>query len=835
MSKFVCSVVLGCVVSMLTIMPTPAQETKPQKQEISFLDRIQAPKGFQVEKLYEVPDNQGSWVSLTTDPKGRLITSDQYGKLYRVTPPTKGKAIQVEQIPVDLGEAQGLLWAFDSLYVMVNRGGKYESGLYRVQDTNNDDVLDSAKLLRALNGRTEHGPHAVILAPDGKSLFVIAGNHTKLTDLADSRASKKWDEDSLLTRMWDASGHAVGRMAPGGWIAKVDPDGKNWTLWCAGFRNAYDIAFNKAGELFTFDSDMEWDMNTPWYRPTRVCHCVSGAAFGWRGGTAKFPTYYPDNLPPVVDIGPGSPTGIVFGYGAKFPAKYQEALFICDWSYGKLYAVHMKEVGSTYKGDAEEFITGTPLALTDIIVNPKDGAMYFTTGGRRTKSFLYRVTYTGKESTSPSKAKSKDAKARSIRHMLEQYHSTKANPKAIEKVWPYLSNKDRFIRWAARTAVEHQDVKLWQKKALAEKSTQASLEALLALTRCGAKGVQPQVFEALDRIDWNKLDQAQKFALLRVYQLAMIRMGRPDVETADALIAKFDPHYPAKSRDMNAELAKLLIYLEAPSAATKTMALLKKALTQEEQTHYALFLRELKKGWTMDQRKDYFRWYLKAANFKGGHSYQKFIINIKRDAVAKLSPSEKLALKKILNAKPPKQAVPVFVEKRPVVKDWKLDELVAKLQTGLKGRNFDKGRKMFAVANCFACHRFDNEGGAVGPDLTGVSGRFSPRDLLESIIHPSKTISDQYSAVNVFTKSGKIVTGRIVNLAGQDFRINTDMYNPDKQAIVKRNDVESIVPSPVSMMPEDLLNTLHEEEIMDLMAYLLSRGNRNHPIFSKNE
>ena len=83
---------------------------------------------------------------------------------------------------------------------------------------------------------------------------------------------------------------------------------------------------------------------------------------------------YEDSLPPVVNIGPGSPTGVAFGYGAKFPAKYQDAFFASDWSYGKLYAVHLKPEGSGYGADVEEFVTGTPLPLTDVVVNPVDGA-----------------------------------------------------------------------------------------------------------------------------------------------------------------------------------------------------------------------------------------------------------------------------------------------------------------------------------------------------------------------------------------------------------------------------------------------------------------------------
>ena len=129
-------------------------------------------------------------------------------------------------------------------------------------------------------------------------------------------------------------------MAPQGWIARTDPDGKEWELIAMGMRNPFDIAFNRDGELFTYDADMEWDIGEPWYRPTRVNHITSGADFGFRNGSGKWPDYWIDSFGAVVDVGPGSPTGITFGYGAKFPEKYRDALFIADWSFGKLRAVH---------------------------------------------------------------------------------------------------------------------------------------------------------------------------------------------------------------------------------------------------------------------------------------------------------------------------------------------------------------------------------------------------------------------------------------------------------------------------------------------------------------
>ena len=142
-------------------------------------------------------------------------------------------------------------------------------------------------------------------------------------------------------------------------------------------------------------------MNTPWYRPTRVNHVVSGGEYGWRLDAGKFPEFYPDTVPATLNIGAGSPTGTRFGYGAKFPAKYQRAYFILDWSWGKIYAVHLEEEGSSYTATKEEFITGAPLPATDLLIHPNGGAMYFAIGGRRVQSGLYRVTYRGKESTAP--------------------------------------------------------------------------------------------------------------------------------------------------------------------------------------------------------------------------------------------------------------------------------------------------------------------------------------------------------------------------------------------------------------------------------------------------
>jgi putative heme-binding domain-containing protein len=241
----------------------------------------------------------------------------------------------------------------------------------------------------------------------------------------------------------------------------------------------------------------------------------------------------------------------------------------------------------------------------------------------------------------------------------------------------------------------------------------------------------------------------------------------------------------------------------------------------------------LKTGWTAEQRKQYFSWFQKAAGFKGGASFTGFMRNIKDDAVATLSEKEKAELKPILEAEPETRPATVAARARPFVKNWKLEDLAPLVDRGLRGRDFDRGRQLFGEAACFACHRFDNEGGAQGQDLTGVAGRFSPRDLLESILEPRKTISDQYAAVVITTGDGRVVTGRIVNLAGDALSIMTNMQDPGNLVRVDRKRVESVEPSKVSMMPNGLLDTLKEDEVLDLLAYLLSRGDRSQAMFRR--
>jgi len=820
--------------------------------------------GFKIEKLFTVPAKQlGSWVNLTTDDKGRLIASDQGGLgLVRITPPKIGtdEETKVEKIPAKITAAQGLLWHNGVLYVVCNGGPG--SGLYRVTSSKKDDVLDTVEKLKAIQGGGEHGPHGIRLSPDGKSLFIMCGNHTQPPAKIDhSRVPKNWSEDHLLPRQWDANGHARGILAPGGYVMSTDFDGKTAEIFSIGYRNQYDFAFNADGEMFVYDSDMEWDMGMPWYRPTRVSHTISGGEYGWRSGTGVWPSYYVDSLPAMVNIGPGSPVGVEFGYGAKFPAKYQKALFICDWTFGTMYAIHTEPDGGTYKGTKEEFLSRTPLPLTDVVINPVDGAMYFTIGGRGAQSELFRVTYVGKDSTEKVNYTTAVTAERKLLKEIEAFSLPATDTKkAVEFLLPLLGHADRFVRYSARVALEHQPVKEWQDKVFAVNNVNARIGAVVALARQGEKSLQPKLVDVLDGVLSQSISEAQILDALRAYQLVFTRLGEPDKATAAKVLDKLDPMFPNASDLINRELAQVLIYLKSPTIVEKVTKLLQepsKPLTAEvtaellarnggyggsvanvlknapDQQKMALVfsLRNATVGWTFDRWKVYFAFLAEARTKSGGASYQGFINNIEKEAFANASDAERLAIEAAGLKKPfkPKELP------KPIGpgKEWTTADVVA-LEAKLKsGRNFKNGERAFAAARCVVCHRVGGDGGATGPDLSQVAGRFGIKEMAEALVEPSKVVSDQYKASVIRTLEDKTYVGKIVNDVDGKYTIVTDPEDSTKVAEVKKTDVESVKPSNVSLMPEKLLNSLNEAEVLDMLAYMLSRGDPGHAMFKK--
>jgi putative heme-binding domain-containing protein len=792
----------------------------------------QVAAGFKLEQLYRIPSAQGSWVAMTVDGKGRLICADQYGKLYRVVPSAADGAVAVEELKIPLKGAHGLLWHEGVLWVTVNEGSD-QSGVWRVSDSDGDGEPDQPELVKAFKGRGEHGPHGLVISPDGKFIYVVAGNHTDVPEFEKSLVAKSWAEDQLLPRRPDARGHARDRMAPGGWVARFTPDGKNWELFSIGFRNNYDLAFNAQGDLFGYDSDMEWDLGMPWYRPTRICHVVAGSEFGWRNGTGKWPVAYEDSMPSQLDIGPGSPTGMVSGKGAKFPEKYQRAIYALDWTFATIYAIHLTPDGSAYQAQREEFVSGTGLPFTDAVIG-HDGTMYCLTGGRRPESTLWRVSYTGGESTTPVSYQSKelalmDASAAVASlgsdRRLDRYHSRVAlESQGADAFLPILGN-------AASTP--------WQ-----------VIGASLGLARVGTAAHREPMLAALERLDWSNLDQPQKINWLRAVGLVCARHGQPDDGVRSRVIVKIDATYPADDAELNRELCRMLSYLQAPGVVSRTLALMDSAgpevapdwlelakrnahyggtvvemianLPPAQIIHYIYCLREVKGPWTEDERRRFFAWFDKLLTKKGGESYAGFIVDLKKQTLANATPEEQAWINK-LDSKIPESALANLPEIKGPGRQWTLAEIVALAESGLEGRDKENGKRMFQASLCAACHRYGNDGGSSGPDLTTVGGRFTVHDLAESILEPSKVISTQYAFDLITRKDGGQVTGKIIEEKDEKWIIATSPFDLSQTIEIERNEIKDIKPSPVSPMPPGLINRLNPDELKDLLAYMLGK------------
>ncbi|MEM6691311.1 MAG: L-sorbosone dehydrogenase [Planctomycetota bacterium] len=790
---------------------------------ITEASQFSVPDGFVVEVVHEV--TEGSWVSLAASPDGSLLACDQYGSLYRTHLADAGAEVEKVVVQTDAGElqgAQGVLFAFGSLYVNVN-SRDFPSGVWRLTDSNGDNQYEKAEHLIELNAAGEHGPHALILSHDGKRILMCAGNNTKLPEeIAQSRVPQVWDEDQLLTRMPDARGHNAKRLAPGGFVVSLDPNGKDIELIATGFRNQYDIALDKDGELFTYDADMEWDVGTPWYRPTRVNHVISGAEFGWRNGTGKWPADYPDSFGAAVDIGPGSPTGICFGYGTKFPAKYENALFIGDWSYGNIHAVTLEPDGSSYKGKYEVFATAAPLPVTDMVVNPNDGALYFAIGGRRTQSGLYRIRYEGDLSSGVKQVgDSKSALvAREVRHELEAYHQRLDNPQsAIEQAIKSLALNDRAIAYASRIALEHQPIALWRDQVLALTDDRAAILGIVAIARHGGADDRDEAIDRLAKIDFDALSEVDQVNYLRALGLVAIRLGGISNAQKQGLVEKLSSKFPAANDRVSQELARLLVYLEDSSATSRIVEAMASSDSQESQLHMAYVLREAKQGWTGESRKLFFEWFQNLQSARGGASFGGFVQNIKMAAFANIPSELQASIEPLLKVKE-NQTGPA--KQRKLVQQWTTDGLLAAMDSSNAAGDAEAGRKIFAEASCLKCHRMGTDGGILGPDLTAAGGRFNRHDMIESIVDPSKVISDQYSATQFLTEDGDILTGRVVNMNGETLKVMTNMLDPSAQTAIERDAIMQTRPATTSMMPSGLLDTFSPEEIADLAAYLLS-------------
>jgi putative heme-binding domain-containing protein len=502
---------------------------------------------------------------------------------------------------------------------------------------------------------------------------------------------------------------------------------------------------------------------------------------------------------------------------------------MADWQNGRIYLVDLLPHGSTYRAEYDIFLQGGPLNVCDMTFGP-DGALYFVTGGRGSQSGLYRVSWTGDvpeprlpefiRKANPQQLRDAEFQ-RLTRRQLEQFHRVH-DPVAVDAAWHQLASDDRWLRFAARIALENQDVELWKERAVEKSTPLGSMTALIALARVGKKEDQPAILAALEQQSLETESLETLLGFLRAYALTFIRQGRPSEDQQQKIAERLNAIYPHRDARVNRELSELLVYLESPAALPKTLALWKNATTQEEQIHYAMTLTHVDTGWTLAQRKQVFDWLQQARQLPGGKLVNQAVQNLILAYRSALSEEEKTALADelaLLN-QPLAEKTPAI--SYPLVKRWTLDELRDDL-SGIKGpRDAEQGEQALAKASCLKCHRIGDRGGRIGPDLSQVGARFDLRAMLESVLEPSKVIDEKYRQTSYVLENGKVVTGRPIGVNAKQIVVETDPITGKSETVI-RGQIEEAVISKTSPMPAGLADVLTREEILDLIAYLKYR------------
>jgi putative heme-binding domain-containing protein len=238
-------------------------------------------------------------------------------------------------------------------------------------------------------------------------------------------------------------------------------------------------------------------------------------------------------------------------------------------------------------------------------------------------------------------------------------------------------------------------------------------------------------------------------------------------------------------------------------------------------------LREARDGWTTASQSRYFEMLGQMQNYQGGQGMNDFIAKIRADVAARLSEAERVSLEAAFARQEKTVAADSTIEPRKFVRRWTVDELIDEISKISRPGDPQQGEAMFVAAACVHCHRAAGIGRLIGPDLTGVGRRFSQRDLLDSIVNPSKVIPEKYQSIQILTRDGKVYVGQ-TSLAGDYrspvLRLATDASQPYKTIDIEKSNIETQSPAKISWMPAGLLDTLTAEEVHDLVAYLLSAG-----------
>jgi putative heme-binding domain-containing protein len=584
-------------------------------------DQFELPAGFHIQRV-ATQEQSGASYDLCFDPQGRLLVGDGNAVRRLKDNDNDGVFDGFEVIATGLGPRgpQGLLVWGDRLYAVGGDGLQmfegYDSG---------GPLVHRGRLGAKLSTGGDHDAHTILRGPDDH-IYLMAGNGSGIRDrlhITESNSPVIFEREASVFR--------------------ISPDGKKWECIGSGGRNPPSLGMNYLGELFSFDSDMEWHVGLPWYRPVRLNHWAVGGEQGWQE-VGAYPPYYIDCLPGVLDVGRGSPNWGVFYEHHLLPQKYRDNFLVCDYRWkresndqystsGRLVAFYLKRAGAGWKATMETVARPKPnardkngkriqFALVDIAVAP-DGSLYLSDhnqgiwriacepGGKHVQRVLEPWEVRAKAAwwhglrreVQPLIALLRD-KDPFVRRRAAEGLTRLPVAEARGPLIQALNDPERLVRYVAMCALAHHPLSQWLDQALAKKHPQTQMRALVAgLIRRESppRDKLQSVIGSLIRM--KGLSGEDQLDLLRVIALFPKAVG-PEIE--EFLLARF----PETDRNVRWEKIRLMSEFRVSKAFPVLLRELETETDHVTQFHIAQTMARLPAGWRHEEESRLVVWFL---------------------------------------------------------------------------------------------------------------------------------------------------------------------------------------------------------------------------------
>ncbi len=361
-------------------------------------DQFDLPEGFHIYKAAPSSLTGGSYV-LCFDGDGKLLVGTGE-TIHRLSDTTQdGIFDHASTIVSGLGPRgpQGILVHDDHLFAVGGDGVQHYSGYP-------DNIVHQGRVGEPFHTGGDHAAHTLLRGHDDWIYFVTGDGGGTRDRLHIT------EEHSPVQRERNAS------------VFRFNLSGTQWECVSTGGRNPPNLGMNALGELFSLDSDMEWHVDVPWYRPVRLNHWLVGADLGWQG-VGAYPPYYIDTIPGIADAGRGSPTWGAFYEHQQFPASYENAFIVCDYRWksatkgsynasGRLLSFRLEQEGASWNAEMDVLIkpkakavdtAGQPIdfAVVDVTIAP-DGSLLLSDHNQGLWRLFYRVNAEYPEESIPA-------------------------------------------------------------------------------------------------------------------------------------------------------------------------------------------------------------------------------------------------------------------------------------------------------------------------------------------------------------------------------------------------------------------------------------------------